>query len=345
MLHVRISIVRETKSPPSPDEGRLTSPPRWRRLVALGSIMALAGVALVASAGAAPTTDTTAVAFVDIPAKQIWGNNSINPNKGESVTVIGGTTTVPTNATTVRLLVTVKGAAAGTLKFYPAGNEAGGAGHTLSWAAGGTNTGTTAENVGMSNKLTVFNTSTKPAVVTIKITGYSTQVTAGGINGSGGSAGQVLTNNGVGGATWEGITADDVTGLPNNAYRGAGGGVGFTGSFVTVVQVTVPAGNYAVHFTGEFENATGSPNTARCQLMSPGNQLMALTRGTAMANFQSESIALVGLGRTTTGGNYRVECRSGQNLFGSMFDGSLVAVQVGTANGLVNTARPVARGR
>lgn len=344
MLQVRVSIVRETKPSPTPAENGRTQPPRWRRLAALSSVLAVVGVALVASAGAAPTTDTTAVAFVDITPRQIWANNSISPNRAESVAVIDGTTTVPSNATTVRLAVTVRGAAAGTIKLYPAANEAGGAGHTVSWVAGGTTTATTAEKVGLANKITVFNTSTKAAVVTIKITGYSTQVTAGDINGSGGSAGQVLTNNGAGGATWKSLTAGDVSGLPNNAYRSGAITAVPGAAYVTVASLPVPAGSYAVTFTGEYEALGGGPSTVNCSLVSPGGQLMTRTRGTAQSAFQSESLALVGLGKTT-GGTFRVECRSQQGISGNVYDGSFVAVQVGTANGSVSTAKPVARGR
>lgn len=335
MLHIRVSVVRETSSPgPSdPPSGRA---PRWRRTAALGSVLAAVAVALVASAGAAPTTDTTAVAFVPVPAKQLWGANSISPGKAESVTVIGGTTTVPSNATTVRLEVTVKGTAAGTLRFYPAGNEAGGAGHTLAWAAGGTATGTTAENVGLQNKVTVFNDSTKAASVTVKVTGYSTQVTAGDINGSGGSAGQVLTNNGAGGATW--------ASQPENAYRSTGPSTQVSGNFATIATLSLPKGAYVVMFASEFENHAAGVSTAQCQLLSPAGSLMARTRQTAAGQFQSGSVALTGL-VNTNGGTVTAQCRSLQNLVGFMFDSSLVAVQVGNPQGTFNVASDSSRRR
>jgi len=344
MLQVRISVVRESKAATPSNGAPPRKRPRWRQLAALSTVLAAVAVALVAGAGAAPTTDTRAVDFVPITPKQVWGNNSINSGAAESVVVIGGTTTVPTNATTVQLEVTAKGTAAGSVELFPAGNRFGAAtNHTVSWTAGSSTKTITAENVGTQNKVTVLNHSTKAAAVTVRILGYSTQVTAGDINGSGGSAGQVLTNNGNGGATWKRLSASDVTGLPKNDGFGASAGSTTFNAVTTVATLAVPAGNYLLQFTGEFENHASGVNTASCDLISPAGSLVARTRATATAMFHSGTVALVGLGRTTTGGSFRVQCRSMNSLAGAVFDARLVAVQLDNISGNFSPARQRSR--
>lgn len=235
----------------------LSASPRRRHLIT-GAVGAAVGGVLVATlAGANPaTTDTTDVAFVAIPAKQVMGNNSIPAGKVESAVVIGGASTVPSNATTVRLLVTARGTKAGTIKLYPAGNPAGTSGDTLSWPAGGTSTATMAENVGMSNKVSVENQSLAAAIVTVKITGYSTEVTAGGINGSGGTAGQALVNNGRGGVVW------GEPGRAFSSYQAASQAITFSGAIMRTV--TVPAGSYVLSFNGTVVGSSGTPDFAHC---------------------------------------------------------------------------------
>ncbi len=341
-MQVRISIVRESKPPPAPASGRSRG---WRRPAGLAVVMAVIATALVASAGAAPTTDTTAVAFVPVSAKKVMSANSIPAGATESAIVIGGTTTVPSNATTVRLVVTVKGAAAGTITLFPAGNEAGGAGHTVSWAAGATTTETEAENVGLSNKVSVKNSSTKAAVVTLTITGYSTQVTAGDINGSGGTNGQVLTNNGAEGATWRSLDASNISGLQKNDGFGFGYGASvFFNATTVVATLAVPAGNYLVQFSGEFENRASTVNTATCTLVSPAGNTLTRTRETAAGIYQSGSAALVGLGKTT-GGSFKVWCASLQGQPGVLYDASLVAVQLDNISGVFTPANQSSRSR
>ena len=51
-------------------------------------------------------------------------------------------------------------------------------------------------------KVTLGLAATGAATLAVSITGYSTQTTAAGVNGSGGTAGEVLTNNGDGTADW-----------------------------------------------------------------------------------------------------------------------------------------------
>ncbi|MGN6723931.1 MAG: hypothetical protein ACTHJM_15080 [Marmoricola sp.] len=175
----------------------------WRRPLALVAMAVLAVGMIAGVAGASGTT--TDVTFVPLsPAKVLLNGASIASKKTNSPVVIGGTTTVPADATTVELTVSVKGASSGTLDFFPAMNIPGGSGQTLTYPSGNVVvTGTIQENVGQSGELTIYNAGLGTAVVTAKIIGYSTQVTAGDINGVGGTSGQVLTNDGSGGASWQ----------------------------------------------------------------------------------------------------------------------------------------------
>ncbi len=308
-------------------------PARWRRVTALGAVLGAVAVGLVASAGAAPTTDTTAVAFVSVPAKKVMSANSIAPGATESVIVIGGTTTVPSNATTVRLDVTVKGTAAGTITLFPTGNEAGGAGHTVSWVAGATVTETEAENVGMSNKVSVKNSSTKAAVVTLTITGYSTQVTAGDINGSGGSNGEVLTNNGSGGVEWR---------TPQPAYatsRSVGIPIPFDGA--NVAQLSLPAGSYLVSATGTvFSNHSTALSSIYCFLVSASTDAWVGQPGYVTSTNWNDYQALSVQGLFTTGGDsVKLRCHRYGGTNGWLFNPTITAVRVGSVTGDVTTAR------
>jgi hypothetical protein len=184
-----------------------------------GPIAAIGGAAAIALAatlsGAFATSSTTGVAFTPLtPVKAVTGGTSVGANGTYLFVGSGTTSTVPTNATAVQLAVTVKGTKAGTLSFYPNGDQANASPQTLSWAAGGSNAGTVAVNIGVRNKVVVANASLAAATVGIKITGYSTQVTAAGVNGSGGTANQVLTNNGNGTTSWKNILVT-TTGISN----------------------------------------------------------------------------------------------------------------------------------
>ncbi|RHW23845.1 hypothetical protein D0Z08_27525 [Nocardioides immobilis] len=153
--------------------------------------------------------------------------------------VSGGTTTVPTNATTIRMTVTARGAAAGTLSFFPAGNPDGSSGQTVSWSAGGTATEVITTDIGQKNQVAFKNTSTKAAIVTATITGYSTEVEVDDISESGGTAGQVLTNTGTA-AAWQDPQLPSAYHARNPSY------VPLSGGAATVVSLALPAGRYQV---------------------------------------------------------------------------------------------------
>lgn len=99
------------------------------------------GVALAIGVGFAvanptPQVSTTDVTVVPVsPAVKLLTSASIGANASVSKVVIGGTTKIPSNATTVQLSVTAGGAVAGVLNMYPAGDPAGASGQVLSWSA------------------------------------------------------------------------------------------------------------------------------------------------------------------------------------------------------------------
>jgi hypothetical protein len=300
---------------------------------------AVAVLALVGVAVATPTTSTTDVAIVPLTVgHKVLSGATIHANSSASPVVSGGSTTVPTNATTVRVTVLAKGAAAGVLSFYPYGNPSGGSGQTLAYPAGSVAvTGTIQENIGQSNKLTFANAGAGSVVVTATLTGYSTQVTAGDINGTGGTAGQVLTNNGTGGASWESAGA---------AYGGRSGDAMANPNGVQVASVTVPAGSYTVSFTaGGQDLAATVEEHAACYLLSPdGGISNAISVGLVAlsASATQESIAASGL-LTTSGGTVIVTCYASTTHI-DIRNPSLILTMEGTVSGSVaNASRPQTR--
>lgn len=180
--------------------------PRSRGHRVAATTVALATTILIAVGvtGAVAESKTTDVAITPlVPVKTITAATSVAAGKTYVFVASGTTSTVPTNAMVVQLAVTAKGTKAGTLSFAPLGEPGNASPTTVSWAAGGTGAGTVNVNVGVSNKVVVTNSSLAAATVGVKITGYSMQVPAAGINGSGGTNGQVLTNNGDGTVGWK----------------------------------------------------------------------------------------------------------------------------------------------
>jgi hypothetical protein len=217
--------------------------------------------------------------------------------------------------------VSAKGAAGGVLNFYPAGNVGGGSGQFLSYPSGnGTVSETIEENVGLKNELTFANVGSGSVSVTATLLGYSTQVTAGDMSPTGGTAGQVLTNTGTG-AEWQTHT---------HAYSYSLVFASVTSTASTILSLAVPAGSYEVsaHFTPD-----GGGNYGSCYLMSPGGNPIAFGTASLSPSNPFESASMDGL-VTTTGGDLSLSCYTQSGTAAFYYD-SIVATQVDAAFGSV----------
>jgi hypothetical protein len=305
-------------------------PRRWRRRVGLGVIAVLiggvvAGLAL-ADAGTPPSSG-----YVSMSAVSILSNASVGAGGSVSRTALGGSTTVPSIATAVRLSVTAGGAQAGKLKIYPAGDPTAGGAANVSWKAGGSTTATVREDVGTNDQVTFNNTSASSATVTATITGYSTQITATNIAPDGGASGQVLTNLGTrtgwhtAGQSYEQAAGFDIVRLSSSAAT-------------TVASVTVPAGSYLVTFTSTTSDAVStSPNDFRCDLLSPSGTTDAQMFGMNDTTVPQSTVSGQGLISTATGGTIAVQCVDSFSNIQVTYP-VLVATTEGTVSGFVGTA-------
>ncbi|KAA1418841.1 hypothetical protein F0U44_10175 [Nocardioides humilatus] len=190
------------------------------------------GLADAAGPGPSAAISTTDVDFVNVtPAKQVF-SGSMGKNQNKAVVVIGGTSTIPSNVTTVRLAVTVTSRGSGTITVFPTGNLTGGdiANNSVAYDQG-TASAHFAQHIGLGDKVTIANNGSAGATVTLKITGYSTEVTAGGINSGDSDEGDVLTADGSGAANWqppdstiaaESVTLHEIAGPNRIALLGGG---------------------------------------------------------------------------------------------------------------------------
>jgi hypothetical protein len=311
-------------------------PPRTRRR--LRTPMVIAGVAVLSFgtwAGiAAATGSTTSVSFIALTTpKAVLSNTAIATHKSSSPVVIGGTTTVPSNATTVQVKVSAKGTAAGTLNFYPAGNPSGASGQTLAYTTATTPATTTIEeNVGQSGELTIYNSGSGSATVTATIIGYSTQVTAGDISGLDGTSGQVLTNNGSGGASWQ---------SPSGGGAATGslqGNVAVSASGVTVDKISLPAGSF--HVVSTYDAYASAPAFVDCEIVSPGLS-EAQTSYADVNQLYSGDGRYYGSGTAqallnTGGGMVSLVCQATQNPNGATVQSEyMIVTPVASSNGVV----------
>ena len=194
----------------------------WRRRGVLLTGVALAAAMIAGVAGASAPGNPADVTYISLTVPhKVLSNTSIAKAATNSPVVIGASTTVPSDATSVQMTVAVKSTAAGTLAVFPTDNPGSSTADTIAFPAGNVVVSAqTKQSPGLSGKVSFKNNGTATATVTVTITGYSTQTTASNVSGSGGTAGQVLTNNGSGGASWQTVSA---TG-------GAAGGV-LTGTY------------------------------------------------------------------------------------------------------------------
>jgi hypothetical protein len=322
------------------DDPRTQGQPRrrWTRraTAAAGLLIAAAAGGGVAVAVAAPqlhAASTTDVPFVPLnPPFKLFTNRSFAANAKLSSVVIGGSTKVPTNATTVELTVSAGGSKDGSMTFYPAGFPGGASGDSLSWTAGGSDSRTIEENVGAANQLTFANGGTA-ATVTATIIGYSTKVTAGDIAPADGIGGQVLTNTG-GGAAWQDLpTKTAYTSTHPTAVSV------ISGAYSNVDAVTVPAGTYVVSAT---YGASALPaDFAECRIVSPEGNASAVSfadvnQADLYDYYGSGSVQAV---VATGGGAIRFQCYSVFNNNVNVFGETLIATQVDHATGAAVAAR------
>jgi hypothetical protein len=185
-----------------PSERRQPSVGRRRGIASLGVILLLGYAALGGLAGA--STPTTPSVYTAISPVRVLNQATLG-NHGISVVVANGTT-VPSLATSVQMLISLShGKTAGTLEIYPTG---GAARPAVQWAKGQRITQTLTVPVGTSGKVTLRTAAAHTVAVTARVIGYYSAalvagaVTAGDLDASGATAGQVLTATGSG-AQWQ----------------------------------------------------------------------------------------------------------------------------------------------
>lgn len=234
--------------------------------VLIGAVAA-GGIAL-----ASPSNpDRTDVSITPMPTKQIAYKKSVAANKHLVLDAIGGNTTIPSNATTVELQVTVipSGTGSGSVLVSPAANEA--LGVDVAWD-GGQTTQTIRVGIGLRDQVTVKNTSAATVKVSVSLKGYSTQVTADGINGSGGDVGTALLNDGNGHAYWgDPGSGGGGTPTPPSSYAATQetsglGAIGGEGGDLpnSLVTITLPTGRYFLVSTFNARGNTAVPSAFRC---------------------------------------------------------------------------------
>jgi hypothetical protein len=180
---------------------------RVRQRVAVGAGIALVAAAMMGVAVASSPGNPADVTYIplSVPHKILSGT-SIGHGAVKAAVVVGGSTTVPTDATSVQMTVAVKSTAAGSLSVFPTDHPSSSTADTINFPAGSVLVSQVSkQSPGLSSKVSFQNNGSGTAIVTVTITGYSTQTTASNISGAGGSAGQVLTNDGIGGASWQSL--------------------------------------------------------------------------------------------------------------------------------------------
>lgn len=194
----------------------------WRRRASLAGavVLACAMVTGVAAASAPGNPADVSYIYIGTPHKLLT-NTSIAKGATNSQVVVGATTTIPSDATSVQMNVSIKSTVAGTLSVYPTDYPSSATADVISFPAGNVViTRFTRQSPGLSGKVSFTNNGTATATVSVTLTGYSTQTAASSISGSGGSAGQVLTNTGSG-ASWQTLPAQNAAN-----FSGIGGAIG-----------------------------------------------------------------------------------------------------------------------
>jgi hypothetical protein len=334
---------------------RVRGPWRLRALVA--ATVALAAAVLSGAALASTPGHPADVTFIplSVPHKILSGA-SIAKGATNSVVVNGAATTVPTDATSVQLTVAVKSTAAGSLSVFPTDNPGSSSADTIAFPAGNVLVSAVSkQSPGLASKVSFKNNGTATATVTVTITGYSTQTTASNVSGSGGTAGQVLTDTGNG-AAWQNLPPADAA-----HFSGAGGAAGqvltntgsgatwspatraygtannFTSNalsnsaYHTVASVTVPAGAYHVTFNATLSGSSASQDYTGCYLNTPTTTASEVFGSTSSANSQN-IISMQSLVNLSSGGTVGVQCIDSLGA-ATVYYPTLVAISVGSVTG------------
>jgi hypothetical protein len=298
----------------------------------LVAAVALTVAAVVGVAGASAPGNPADVAYISLSVPhKVLNNIGIGKTATNSPVVIGASTTVPSDATSVRMTVSVKSTVAGTLSIFPTDNPTGSTADTVSFSAGNVvTTETTEQSPGLSGKVSFKNNGTATASVTVTISGYSTQTTASNISGSGGTDGQVLTNTGSG-ATWQ---------TPSPAYEDYEyPNVALTNGETTVASLALPAGSYQLSVSTTLFSLAIS--YASCAILSRHGDLIDSKYVNTGSGQLNDVIQLQGL-LTTDGGAVTVSCTlyayPGDNSREvDVYATSLIATAIGSASGDVTT--------
>jgi hypothetical protein len=286
-----------------------------------------AGVgAVVAGIAVADSGNPPSAGYVSMTAAKVF-SGSIASGKTISGIAIGGVTTVPTNATAVKMTLAITSTQAGILIVYPTSDPTAPDSQNVSYGAGTTHV-TIDGTVGAKDEINFHNAGNAAATVTVDDVGYSTQLTATNIAPDGGTSGQVLTNTGNG-ATWQ---------TPSPAFIGSGpGGVVSAGDTATVGSLTVPAGDYVVTAMGDAGLQQGTAAAGLCELLGPGNDTLQdgeirLTPASVDPNEANVGIALQGV-LSTSGGTITLQCDSQFGGIDINGDSSIIATRVGSITG------------
>lgn len=184
-------------------------------------------------------------------------------------------------------------------------------GSFLSLSPGVTVSGVIEENIGLKNQITFDNASAASAVVTATVTGYSTQVTAGDVHGSGGAPGQVLTDT-ASGPSWQsagGTTYDQIMTT----------GFALIPSLRTVASLTVVPASYQLTYSAElFNGNASSKDPIQCVFYAPSG-----TAGPGWHMFvppvSGGEIVMQAAMNAPSGGTITVQCENGDGsgIFGA----------------------------
>ena len=184
-----MSIVGARTSRPSPKPRRRSG---WRGGRVLAAAGAAAATCLVVAGSASGSTSPDGFVTMTAPFK-LATNAAVGANVKLVKVVTGGSTTVPTYASAVKVTITVAATKAdGSLQAYPLDNGPSPA--VLTWTKGHTVTTSTNISVGLKNSVTFANVSTGGITLTLVITGYQAQGSPGpqgppGVAGSTGPQG------------------------------------------------------------------------------------------------------------------------------------------------------------